>query len=602
MKFLLLFSFVAIGHCALLGREKCTYGPSYWCSHLHHAKECSAFQHCLTTVWAKQQPQLVGTTETCFGVVSTLDQVRSGDQADLLSRMAMSCTHLEDKERTRCKELMKNDEEEVLVLLKSELPSTAVASALGFCDGFSDTVPHPGQRTDVQMTGDYCKDCTNFFGDIREIFNKSEAEVVNYVKNLLCPQLGSLEDLCNQLVDQYAGVIINTIDQQLNPQDICFMMQMCKNQSRAALMERMKVGSNFTCSLCENGAKSIQDALRDPKLQKEIENDVKNILCPLLPGKLALECKTYVDAYAPLAFQLMVVEFDPESFCQMMSFCSKQTEQPRVIHLDLGSAGTKVAVAPSRKEESGPDCVLCEFVMKELTGLLKKNATQEEIEVALDRVCSVMPASVKTECTDFVNKYAPMIINMLLAYADPGMVCKEIGLCTAGASRETVPVKVLAPPRAGSVECELCTVVITYVNEGLKDNTKTIVDLLEEACDAIPDATVKAECQNLVSTYGPAIINILVEEDDPSKVCSGLGLCASVKSESESELNDSRAKSGAPLLFVPMSEVKPARPGMVGRKRCTQGPAFWCASKENAKHCNIPLEHCETKYGMKINA
>lgn len=58
---LFLFSVFMQGQCAQIGDRKCTWGPSYWCSHLHHAKDCGAVQHCLNTVWANQKEGMMGT-------------------------------------------------------------------------------------------------------------------------------------------------------------------------------------------------------------------------------------------------------------------------------------------------------------------------------------------------------------------------------------------------------------------------------------------------------------------------------------------------------------------------------------------------------------
>jgi hypothetical protein len=38
----------------LLGKDECTYGPSYWCSQISKAKKCGAVQHCMQTVWKNQ--------------------------------------------------------------------------------------------------------------------------------------------------------------------------------------------------------------------------------------------------------------------------------------------------------------------------------------------------------------------------------------------------------------------------------------------------------------------------------------------------------------------------------------------------------------------
>jgi len=55
------------GQCALLGSRKCTYGPSYWCSNIHHAKECNAVQHCMTTVWKNQHDGMTGSVSVWVG-------------------------------------------------------------------------------------------------------------------------------------------------------------------------------------------------------------------------------------------------------------------------------------------------------------------------------------------------------------------------------------------------------------------------------------------------------------------------------------------------------------------------------------------------------
>jgi len=40
-----------LGHVQLLGADKCTYGPSYWCKTKETAKECQATEHCTIHFW-----------------------------------------------------------------------------------------------------------------------------------------------------------------------------------------------------------------------------------------------------------------------------------------------------------------------------------------------------------------------------------------------------------------------------------------------------------------------------------------------------------------------------------------------------------------------
>ena len=55
---------------------------------------------------------------------------------------------------------------------------------------------------------------------------------------------------------------------------------------------------------------------------------------------------------------------------------------------------------------------------------------QQQIEAALDEVCSRLSGDLSTECTAFINLYAPVIIDLLEQELDPTVICDKIGLCT----------------------------------------------------------------------------------------------------------------------------------------------------------------------------
>jgi len=52
----------SMGHCPprkhLIGSERCTWGPSYWCQSLVHAQSCGATSHCVERQWTGPAPQL----------------------------------------------------------------------------------------------------------------------------------------------------------------------------------------------------------------------------------------------------------------------------------------------------------------------------------------------------------------------------------------------------------------------------------------------------------------------------------------------------------------------------------------------------------------
>lgn len=56
---------------------------------------------------------------------------------------------------------------------------------------------------------------------------------------------------------------------------------------------------------------------------------------------------------------------------------------------------------------------------------------QAEVKKALEKVCSLMPDTVREECAGFVQQYSQVIINLLVQGLDPAKVCTAVKLCTA---------------------------------------------------------------------------------------------------------------------------------------------------------------------------
>lgn len=82
-----------------------------------------------------------------------------------------------------------------------------------------------------------------------------------------------------------------------------------------------------------------------------------------------------------------------------------------------------------------PNCVLCEFLMKQLEAELKDKKTDAEIEHAVKSICHVMPKTINAQCSKFVDQYAELVIQ-LLATTPPKAICSNMMLCSATPPRE----------------------------------------------------------------------------------------------------------------------------------------------------------------------
>lgn len=81
------------------------------------------------------------------------------------------------------------------------------------------------------------------------------------------------------------------------------------------------------------------------------------------------------------------------------------------------------------ENSSSIDCSTCEFVANYVEGYLAQNYTEAQIDVLLDRVCTLGPNSFIEECQDFINEEVPVIISEFENYETPAEVCTQMGFC-----------------------------------------------------------------------------------------------------------------------------------------------------------------------------
>ena len=74
--------------------------------------------------------------------------------------------------------------------------------------------------------------------------------------------------------------------------------------------------------------------------------------------------------------------------------------------------------------------------------------------------------------------------------------------------------------------CVMCEYVLHKMQHWISDN-KTEEELeaaLEKVCGYMPKS-VRGQCDNIVETYGKAIIEMMSSEVDPKEICSMMHLC-----------------------------------------------------------------------------
>jgi len=664
MKLLILLSILAYTSAAtLIGSNKCTWGPSYWCSHVKHAKECGAFEHCMTTTWKNQKVENVKDTkcELCsFAVTEAESYLRkNASRAQVKNALNKICHMCPDKSvQTECQKVV-NEYYDELIKMITEVDPKVVCAQLGLCsNALKDTVPHHPVKDVKKVKDDYCTTCVTSVDEIKLLI-KSQA-VQSEIKEafdkicMACPDKTVQTD-CTAIVNQYLPQLIDLVE-KVDAKTICSYLGLCKSAVHKKL-EVYKQKVDY-CQSCQDGVNKVKQALKDKKTQaevasllnqicmscpdtkvqttckayvkeylgevitliesvdaktvcaelglcvnvksntlkfkkttatlpceicgtvmiyaktlvenkatqEEIENYLKSKLCPKL-GTLNHQCQAAITDFGPMIFKLLDSDLNPNEICHAIGFCTTEGD---IIRKSILKRGQNMQLTPvlavepvkPKKEvhnvKASTQCVLCEFVIRELDGMLTKNASEQQIKAALEKVCSLLPKTISAECTSFVDEYADLVVKLLAQELNPAQVCTVIGLC-AGTSKPS------------SVEtCTLCKTVLMYVDSLLKEQstTTTAEKVLDKVCNFLGDS-LKSECEALVKQYTPTILQLLAQEMNPTQICQEIKLCTST-----SKVDG----------LVHMTKASKSNP-------CSYGPAYWCYSLQNAKKCNA-VDHC----------
>ncbi|NXX85596.1 SAP protein, partial [Urocolius indicus] len=453
---------------------------------------------------------------------------------------------------------------------------------------------------------DLCKELVTVAGKVLKD-NGTEDEIRSYLEKT-CEFLPdqSLVSECKEIVDSYLPVIMDMIKEELDkPEVVCSALSLCQSlQKHLAAIKLQKQlqsnkipeldfselaspfmanvplllypqdkpkqkskGSGDVCQDCIQLVTDVQEAVRtNSSFVKSLVAHAKEECDRLGPGMSDM-CKSYISEYSDLAIQMMM-HMQPKDICAMVGFCPSVTPASllmpaQVVHeVKMETIECSLFLLCIQKasvqEKTFSLCEICETMVKEVTGLLESNKTEEEIVHEMEVICYLFPGSVKDQCKDFIDVYGQALIDMLLEATNPEAVCVMLKCCAANKPPQQ---QVLVKPADGF--CDICKMVVAYADKELEKNATTteIEALLEKVCHFLPES-VSDQCVQFVEQYEPVVVQLLAEMMDPTFVCTKLGVCEAAK---------------RPLL---------------GEDACVWGPGYWCKNMETAAQCNA-VDHCK---------
>ncbi|XP_022087388.1 uncharacterized protein LOC110977496 isoform X2 [Acanthaster planci] len=432
----------------------------------------------------------------CELIVKELDGIlkKNATKDDIIHALDEVCSILPSSLKADCDAFVAKYIPELISIILAMGP-VGVCDELGVC---KDAV-----REEAQVGNEIeCQICDLIMEELEALVkrNATEKDVEKFLENICDILPSSLKADCDAFIAKYTQAILALL-KSIPPDKICQILGLCSSSPAAnPVQHNSQVGNEIECEVCKLVMSQLEALVKRNATEKDIEKFLDNI-CDILPSSLKADCDAFIAKYTQ-AILALLKSIPPDKICQTLGLCSSSP--------DLGREGETT------------ECLLCELVMKEVDRLLDSKATQAEIEKVLEDVCSLLPATIRNECQDFINEYAPQIIQLLLQFVTPTQVCDELKLCTSPVVEAKVPKKV------GGVACGPCEMVVEHVEIILREAStqKEIEDFLRlKVCPKLP-AEAKTVCLNMVDKYLPEILK-LVTSMTPEELCGFLGLCSS---------------------------------------------------------------------------
>jgi len=481
------------------------------------------------------------------------------------------CTKLPSSLRGQCTKFVDTYEPLLVDLLVNDLEPSQVCKEIKLCDA---------QNYYLQAVdkGANCETCQFVMEEVFSVSDKDDSEMVVNVLESICYRLPASIDLpCENFVDKYTPLVLDVIANSLSPDQVCRALDLCQDDE---LIEedddQVEDVADTGCILCEYVISNLDKMLSDKNTEEEVKQALEEV-CDILPKSVSKECDQFVETYTDIVIQMLTGEITPEEACTYLQLCKKATTDTNII------------TQPDIDETKGPYCTLCEYAITEVDNMLKDDATEKEIEEALDIVCYQLTAPVHKQCVKMVEKYTKEIISMLANDYTPASVCSELSLCV---NQEISSNDVHAIDFPESEEddddeddeyddeddeenddseddsedkdisndglgCVMCEFAMEVVDEHLDDapTVDQVERVVQYMCSYLPES-IAEECEQFVDDNGQKIIDALVKDQlNPRQVCTlSLNLCDG---------------------FVESQ-----------RRQCGFGPSMWCSTPYHTKLCD----------------
>jgi saposin len=276
---------------------------------------------------------------------------------------------------------------------------------LGFCNQTSQVEkPAIKQIDDSNSTCILCEYVMNILSNY--IHRQSTEKEIEDNLQKVCNEMPTvLQNQCHDYINNYGPSIIAILLQEFDVSAICHKLNLCTKQMKVDVTHLIKADT-ATCGICDYISTYFHFELQRDSKEKSFQHALSTV-CSHLSEEQKPKCQTIIQLFSPHIHQL---ELSPgKSFCKQLTICLtpmiqlkpsillKNEPAPEPMDIDT-------LLQPNVKDQltETPKCALCHYVISYLDAALKNNISEQAVEQALEKVCTILPGTFNRRIKIFI--------------------------------------------------------------------------------------------------------------------------------------------------------------------------------------------------------
>lgn len=197
-------------------------------------------------------------------------------------------------------------------------------------------------------------------------------------------------------MDKYSDQIVDLIEQELEPQEVCHELMFCVGVDDVesqdydsgieilAMMQEPDEGikEQPQCVLCEFVMTKLEDELNDKSTDADIKKALKNV-CSKMPSTVSKSCQQFVDYYFDMII-VLIETMKPAEVCAEMKLC------PAPNYKDI--------MMIESVQQDVFKCAICKGLVEGIDSVVEDPYTDTNLENLEEKLCE-----------KFAGKYRPQV-------------------------------------------------------------------------------------------------------------------------------------------------------------------------------------------------